>query len=247
MKNILVLVLTSVVLAVAASDAKPPVGRQELQWGEKYNSAGAKMELKETGRQRVNGRTVVSYRLYVTGLPKDGEYMLMTRLAGMQPKQAADAYLNGDGLVVSTQADPAHGVAEDPIDLRVFAGKGEPKMFGLISSDGEYKVFGEATPFPIENASGACRISAKMLSANYQSVLIQVSGLAANEAFEMDQRSEDEGGVTKAQASADGSYTSVVMPYVKGKRSGKVSFKVRANSCKVGVEFAWGEGSYQVQ
>ena len=43
---------------------------------------------------------------------------------------------------------PAQGwsgrkVAEDAINLKVVAGKGEPKRFAVISNDGEHRVFGQ--------------------------------------------------------------------------------------------------------
>jgi hypothetical protein len=36
-------------------------------------------------------------------------------LVGSDPQSVANAFINKDGLVVNVLADPAHGVAEDPI------------------------------------------------------------------------------------------------------------------------------------
>ncbi len=70
-------------------------GSQE--WGEKFNTANSKLVLRETGRSLSNGRTVVTYNLFASGLPPDAQYTLWTRLVGSEPQAAADALLNDEG------------------------------------------------------------------------------------------------------------------------------------------------------
>jgi hypothetical protein len=62
-----------------------------------------------------------------------------------------------------------------------------------------------------------------------------------------EQQSESEGGQSKAKADAQGTYNAALLPFVKGKRSGKARFVVSGKSCKIGIEFPWGEGSYKYQ
>jgi hypothetical protein len=88
-----------------------------------------------------------------------------------------DAYINQTGLVVNALADPAHNIAEDPIDLLVFAGLGEPKEFALISDDDKYRAFASVVPFPIEDSMGPCKLSATMSAPNYWGVTVVVTGL----------------------------------------------------------------------
>ena len=220
---------------------------EKFEWGEKHNSDGATLLLKETGRNRANGQTVITYNLYVAGLPKDVDYTLWTRLVGDNPQPVADAFINKDGLVVNVLADPAHNVAEDPINVRVVAGRGEPKLFALIANDGRYRVFGQVVPFPIENASGPCRISATMTGQNYSGVLVVVTGLQSKEEFQIARRSGSEAGQTKATAAEDGTYRTLVLPFVKAQSSGKLKFSVNAKACAINVEVPWGQGSYAIQ
>jgi len=58
------------------------------------------MIVKETGRTPENGQTVVTYHLFVSGLPKELEYTLWSKLPGTNPQPVADGHLNKDGLVV---------------------------------------------------------------------------------------------------------------------------------------------------
>jgi hypothetical protein len=242
MKTVIALLLCSVLSVRCFGQLK-----DSIDWGEKFNSIGATLVLKETGRARVNGQTVVTYHMFASGLPKNVDYTLWLRLVGSEPQTVADAYINKDGLVVNVLADPAHNVAEDPIDLKVFAGRGEPKRIGVISNDGRYRVFAEVVPFPIENAVGPCKISATMMVPNYAGVQITLTGLQPREPFLIHQQSGSEQAQTKVTAEADGTYRAYVLPFVKEQASGKLRFDVDAKSCSVGVELPWGKGSYVIQ
>ena len=219
----------------------------QMDWGEKFNSNGATLVVKERGRSRVNGQTVITYNLFASGLPKDVEYTLWTKLVGSKPEAVADAFINKDGLVVNMLSDPVHSVAEDPINLKVVAGRGEPKQFAVIANDGQYRVFGQIVPFPIENADGQCNISATMMGPNYSGIFIVVTGLQPKEEFQTIQQSGREGASTKATAAEDGSYRVLIFPFVKGQSSGKLRLKVSAKACAVGLEVPWGQGSYAIQ
>jgi hypothetical protein len=217
------------------------------QWGETFNSAGAKLSYKEIGRTKIQGRTVITYSLFASGLPKDQHYILCVLNVGSDPKAVTDAYLNGDGKVVNVLADPARHVAEDPINAKVFGGKGEPIQFALISDDDHLRAFAQVIPFPLEETAGPCHLSTIETGPYYSGVLIRLTGFKPDEELIIEQRSENEGGQSKGKADAQGSYNAAMLPVVKGKRSGKARFAVSGKSCKIGIEFPWGEGSYQYQ
>jgi hypothetical protein len=134
-----------------------------------------------------------------------------------------------------------------PITQPIRHKRNKPKRFALISNDGQYRVFGKVIPFPIENASGPCRISVEMLAANYSSVLVVGSGFHPKEELQIDTQSENEAGQIKAAATDTGTYQTLLFPQVKGKQSGKTRFNISAKSCRVDVEFPWGQSSYRVQ
>ena len=217
------------------------------EWGEKFNSSGARLTFKELDRTRIEEGTAVTYHMFASGLPANAEYTLWTWILGSEPEEQADAYINKDGLIVNVLADPARKIAEDPIDLIVFAGRGEPKRFALISTDGRYRVFGQVVPFPIEATAGPCHISAITFSPNYSVVDVFVEGLQPGEELQVDTQSADEGGQVKAQATGQGKYIANLLLQVLGKRSGIARFHVTAKSCQIGVEFPWGESSYKIQ
>ncbi len=125
-------------------------------WTKAANSPGSALTLKETGRNGVNGHTVVSYRLFASGLPKGQHFTLWTWNLGSAPQAVADAFINPEGLIVNRLRDATH--KEDPIDVRAFAGRGERKRFAITSDDWTLQAFAEAVPFPIEQTANGCKL-----------------------------------------------------------------------------------------
>jgi len=212
-------------------------------WTRGANSPGSALSLKETGRNRMQGRTVVSYRLFASGLPKGQHFTLWTWNLGSKPEAVADAFINQDGLIVNRLGDATQ--KEDPIDLRTFAGRGEPKRFALTSDDWNLQAFAEAVPFPIEQTSNGCKLSVETSAPDYAAVVLHGSGFQPNEALTIDLASGP--GKQRATATSEGTYTAAIFPTIKGQESGKASATVTSSKCSVGVQFPWGEGSYKIQ
>jgi hypothetical protein len=217
------------------------------QWGEQFNSPGAKLTYKETERARTPEKTVITYNLFASGLPKNSHYVLWALHVGDDPQVISDPYWNDQGKLVRVLADSEHHIAEDPIEVKVSGGKGEPTQFALISDDGQSRAFAEIVPFPMDVNQGPCHLSAVETGPYYFGMLIKLTGLQPDEELLVDRRSEGEGGQSKAKADEQGSYKANFFPRVKGENSGMAKFRVSAKSCKIGIEFPWGEGSYQYQ
>lgn len=219
----------------------------EDDWMRAKNSPNSSLTLKETGRGPYSGHTVVTYRLFASGLPKDGHYALWTRLLGGKPQSVAAAFINSDGLVVSRLADPAHNVAEDPIDVVAYAGMGEPKQFALRSLDGKLQAFASVIPFPIEQSSGGCQLTLEMGAPDYTIVFVHGFGFQPNEPLVVATVSGSEGGKSQTSSTSTGTYSLLLAPTVKGQISGKASVTVTGANCAVAIQFPWGEGSYKIQ
>jgi len=214
------------------------------EWGTKYNNPGAVLVAKETGRSLLNGQTVVAYTLFASGLPKNLDYVFWSWMAGRPPQPMSDAFLNDNGKIICRREDIQKHISEDPINLKLLGGKGELKRFALISTDDQYRAFIDIVPFPFERQSGSCHISVETMVPDYSVVILRANGFLPNEHLIIDTKSGDEGRRLTSDASQQGTYTSVMMPLVKGKRSGKARFDITSSSCKVGIEFPWGRGAY---
>ncbi len=216
-------------------------------WTRGANSPGSTLTLRETARNSVGGRTVVSYRLFGSGLPKGQHFTLWTWNLGSEPQAVADAFINPGGLIVNRLADATRKVSEDPIDIRVFAGRGEPKRFALTSDNWTLQAFAAVVPFPLEQTTHGCKLSVEMTAHDYAGVVLRGSGFQPSELVTIELASGTESGKRQVTTTPTGTYTGVIFPAVKGQKSGKASVRLTSPKCSVTLEFPWGDGSYRIQ
>jgi hypothetical protein len=216
-------------------------------WMKGANSPGSALTLKETGRDVVEGSTVVSYRMFASGLPKGQPFTLWMWTLGSEPQAVADAFINPDGLVVNRLGDVTHNVSEDPINIRMVAGRGERKRVALTSDDWALQAFAGAIPFPIEKSASGCTLSVEMTAPDYAGVVLNGSGFQPGESLTIESASGAESGKQQTAATPAGTYTAVIFPRVKGQKSGKASLTITSPRCSVAVQFPWGDGSYRIQ
>ena len=217
------------------------------EWGQKFNTPGATLTVKETHRTQMNERTVVHYDIFASGLPTATEYILWFWVIGGRPQSVARAYISSSGQLVNNPPNPQHPSGTTPIDFAALGGKGEPKRLALTSKDGQYRAFHEVVPFPIEAHDNSCTLSVVMGAPRYSIVAVQGSGFQPSEELFIETQSENEKGQGKTKVSDQGTFVAVVGPIVKGKASGNTRFTVTGEACKVSVEFPWGQDSYQYQ
>lgn len=220
------------------------LAKLQKHFGKDMNSPGVELSLKETNRSRSGDRTLVTYSLYGVGLSPDTTYTLIqVQLDGATAKVMEGVTLNskGEAICAGREGTCKGDGPNDPIDLVVFAGKGEPKRFGLISDDEAHvKGFVAVVPFPNAKSDKGCRLESIIGSPNGELTFIQGSGFEPNAELTVDGESYGEKHHDKSTAQADGSYFSALMPYVAGKKSGKTTIDVRSKNCDPKLTFEWG-------
>lgn len=204
------------------------------------------MTLKEVRRAKTPQGTAVYYHLEETGLDTGQVYTLLSTTLALSTLPALEGVtFNESGLGVCAGRDGtcAGDKPNDPIDLVLFAAKGEPKRFGVVSANGDYKAFTYVIPFPIVGEDRGCTAEAILLTAKADAVLIQARGLAPNQGVHFNGVSEGETQQSESKADEEGNYYQVVLPSVKGKSHGKAKVTLQASGCSPSVSFEWGEGT----
>jgi len=222
------------------------LAKVQKNWGSKMNSPGAAITLKETRRDRTAQGTAVYYRLSASGLDKDAVYTLFSTSLGMRttPTLAGVTFdRSGVAVCAGKQGTCSGERPNDPNDLAVYAAKGEPKRFGVVSGDNEHKAFTYVVPFPILGKDRGCTAEAILLTAKGEAVLIHGSGFAPGTDVHFVGVSEGEPQRTESKANDEGDFYQVALPYVKGKSHGKVKVTLESNACSPSLSFEWGEGT----
>jgi hypothetical protein len=220
------------------------LAKLQKHFGKDMNSPSVGLSLKETNRSRTEDRTLVTYSLFGTGLPLGTSYTLIqVQLDGTMTKVMEGVTLSAKGeAVCAGREGTCQGDApNDPVDLVVYAGKGEPKRFGLVSDDEAHlKGFVAVVPFPNARSDKGCNLESIIGSPNGELTFIQGSGFEPNEDLTIDSESYGEKHHDKSNASADGSYFLALLPYVTGKKSGKTTIEVKSKNCNPKLTFEWG-------
>jgi hypothetical protein len=259
--------LLLVAIAVAQSDrsAEPspqsarntaqdltPEQRAKIEWlsnlqrnfGKKMNSPGVELSLKETNRSRSGDRTLVTYSLYGTGFPSSATFELVqVQIDGAVNQIMEGVTLNakGEAICAGREGTCRGNGPNDPVDLVVYAGRGEPKRFGLVSNDEAHvKGFVGVVPFPNAKSDKGCRLESVIGTANGEVTYIQGSGFEPNAELTIESESYGEKHLDKNKAQSDGSFFLTLLPYVIGKKSGKTTTEVKSKNCSPKLAFEWG-------
>jgi hypothetical protein len=223
----------------------------QKNFGEKMNSPGVELSLKEINRSHAEDRTLVTYGLYAFGFPPNTILTLFqVQIDGSIIKNMEGITLNAaDRTICAGKEGTCSGNGpDDPIDLIVFAGTAEPKRFALISDDNTHlKGFVSVVPFPNVVVDNGCRLESIIGTPNGELTFVQGTGFEPNAALTMESQSYDERHHDVSKAQADGSYFAAIAPSVLGEKSGVTVLEVKSSKCNPKLTFRWGEDTYHLQ
>ncbi len=237
-------------LLVLCALALPLAAQQfdEKMWGK--NTAGVELATHEGPREHNASGTVLMYNVLGKGFPADKRYDLWFWIAGKKPQKAiAGVSFDARGvLVCSGKPGSCQGSGiDDPVNIKATAVLGEPKRFGVVSTDGRVAGFAEAVPFPIEASDKNCKLSVVRESALADVVALHASGFTPYEMLTVKTNLSPDDATHSPTASPDGTWQAMIGTKIPGQSSGVANIQVFGHGCSVAVSFAWGEGSARQQ
>jgi hypothetical protein len=239
-------------VAQPAADYLQKVSKMQMAWGAAMSTPGSTLELRETGRERVEDRTVVAYRIYGHGLPVDQTYSLVRwPLNGLPEAVLSGVTLTQDGMAVCSGAGPQFcgdsATPNDPIDLKTFGGKGEPFRIALEAEDHKHLAAASVAPFPVKAENKDCSLESILIMPNAEAILLQGSGFGPNASVEFISDSSGEKRSQKETADGTGHLKFIVLPYKEGLDDGVVTIQPTNAACQPSVTVPWGKHSYKLQ
>lgn len=215
------------------------------------NSPGAAVSFKEMSRSKDSQGTAVRYRLFASGLPKDRVYEILTTSFDLKPSVALDGVTfdrSGQAICAGTTetcGDPSE--PNDPVNLVVYAGRGEAKRYSVVSEDRQFKADGSIVPFPVTGADRGCSVEAVLLLPGGQAMLLHGTGFASHSTLHISGVSEGETKTGDVTSSEEGTFDSALLPGVKGKSKGRFQVNVQSQTCNPSVSTVWGSDTYRLQ
>lgn len=206
-------------------------------------------KIDETGSP---GKRLVTYRLYVSGVPVSKKYSLTVWRIGSEPRAVpGDVYVNGKGLLMVHKPAPGQEdsdfVGEDELHLNVQAAQGEPIRYALASSDKQLLIDGTVVPFPLEAKDQGCRLEVRLATPDADGVLISADGLPANTDVPFQLVSAGVTDTASFHADAQGHAVTMGLPFAAGLDRGLLRVTLVTQECSTAVQVPWGKKSYSLR
>jgi hypothetical protein len=229
--------------------------QRQMSWDENStngkNPDGLHFHFFKIDESGSSGKSLVTYRIYVPGVPETKKYALTVWKIGSEPRPVpGDIYVNGKGLLMVRKPNQGQEdsdfVGEDELHLSVQAALGEPIRYALASSDKQLVIAGTVVPFPLEATDRGCRLEVRLATPDADAVLISADGLPANADVPLQLVSA---GVTDAasfHADAQGHAVTTDLPFVADQDHGFLRVTVDTHECSTAVEIPWGKKSYHL-
>ncbi|MDP8981602.1 MAG: hypothetical protein M3O35_13550 [Acidobacteriota bacterium] len=225
-----------------APDAAANLVKIHNAWGPRASTPNTSLAIKEASRSG----NVIKFRLYATGLPKGGNYTIVSwpvtqkgpseNLRGVSLDESGLAICAGSSTTTCGSAEKP----DDPIDMVTQPVPGEPVRLGLIASDGSVKVFAKLVPVPLRGEDRGCVVEGVLLTPGSELVLIEGSGFPAGSEVILDSDSAGERHSPKVKADSEGRYESAILPYTQGVKSGTLRVDLKSARCSPSVQIPWG-------
>jgi hypothetical protein len=224
----------------SAAEASQALIKAHVAWKTKLSSPGASIQAKQTGRQG----SLVTYSLFVSGLPSDKVYTYMSWPVGQaKPSPVMQGVTIGKGgvLMCAGRTSEQCGDAskkDDPIDFTFNPAKGEPYRLALVSGDN--RVAFVIVPDPIFAKDKDCTLSVERLLPHFELAYFAGAGFPPNSDVSFDSESYGEKHPVKTKADNEGNIQFALTPFVSGQHKGTTTIKGVGMTCSPSIKFDWG-------
>ncbi len=220
-------------------------------------------ERKKSAEKGFEGITQIDYRFVASGFPPNKVYTVWARPQGRgKPIALETGYVaseTGEMVCSEKPMESARTVNKKVLRCKpgmklkdlpfTFIGFSRDDVFegAVISTDETVKAFAATTPFPIEARNGPCHVWVQRIDDQGLAFAVQGEGFEAGEEVASTSRSNGEVLSGKQKVEDNGALGTILLPGVKGKRSGAVTYALQGKSCQVTVEFDWGQKANKLQ
>jgi hypothetical protein len=246
-KLIIVMILSSLAAGQtqqAAEEQATRTAQATINW-EQSSSPGMKAELVLVRKSETKGNLTVTYKVKVTGAPRDRRYAFVSwPITFPNPVTVMEGLeIDQTGTVVCPPRSPdscAKNFNGAEIKLKYAPVKGEILRSALISKDQKWRIFFSTVPDPIIKKDAACSLELVRLSPGYALVLIRARGFLPGENVTLHTKSYDEVHDAGVRANAQGEFWAPLTPFVKDKNSGTTDVTTKGGKCAPALSFNWG-------
>jgi len=225
-----------------AATAVQGLVRMHEAWSEKLTTPGASIRAREIERRGA----AVQYNLYVSGLPNDRVYNVVSwPITQSGPSTIMSGVSIGkDGVVACTGrldgecSDPS-GDKDNAVDFTFDRLSGEPNRLAIVAGDQRAAVI--LIPDPISASDHGCTLNVERLMPHFEIAYFIGSGYQPDARVLFQAESNGERHMIETTADHEGSVRFVMLPLVSGHHRGTAQIKPVENRCAPFLKFEWGQ------
>lgn len=228
-----------------SSDVAVPVQallRKHEAWSTSFSSRGASVRVQEIGRDG----SVVRYNLYVSGLPDDRVYSVVSwPINQAEPTTLMEGVsLGKDGIVSCTgrlqgECNDPSGDKNTAVGFVLNSMSGEPNRLALVAGDERAAVI--VVPNPITASDRGCTLSVERLTARFEVAFFTGSGYGQDAKVVFHAKSYGEKHVVETIADHGGNIRFAMLPFVSGHQRGTTIIDTADAGCSPLLKFDWGQ------
>jgi hypothetical protein len=252
-----IVILTALALAICSGDSRTQdntdaqaaqlaqsLVKKHEAWSTKIPTPGASIQAMESAR----AGGVVSYNLYVSGLPTDKLYTVVewpvTQTGPVTGMKGVS--LGKDGLVSCTGQLPGECNDPDPspdahgtVDFTFQPVDGEPFRIAIVNGDSKAAIV--IVPNRIVSQNKGCTLEVVRLTPRFELAYFTGSGYPPNAEIIFNSESFGEKHTVKTTADSEGAIRFAMLPFVAGHSSGTTSIATAGLTCAPSMRFKWGQ------
>jgi len=231
---------------VEAADAARinQIAAATINW-DKSTTAGAKADVLLIKKDQANGRSLMQYRLKISGAPRNKLYNLIAwPIMVAQPATIMEGLAIAADGTVGCPPDSTRSCAQRfkgaELRLTYTPALGEIFRHALVSEDKQTRIFFSIIPAPMVEHDRSCSLEVLRLSPRFEEALIRGRGFIPGEQIAFHTQSYQEGHDSAPKVDPAGDFWAVLTPFVKGRTLGTMEVTVRGKSCSPNLSFQWG-------
>jgi hypothetical protein len=203
---------------------------------------GLHLELKELPRTSTSAS--LKYRLHAIGFPRGVVFNLWAEDFGRLFHLVGSAFqVDESGNVLSSKLS---GPSREGKSTQITLGPGPyPRgvawQVALVSFDNALRAFTAVIPHPIIARKGPCMVQLELVSYRGDNFVATGSGFASGDEVSTELRYAGSVIEKRAQISAEGKLPPQVLLHASTGADRRARYTVTGRSCKVAIDYAWGE------
>jgi hypothetical protein len=221
--------------------ASPVCAGHGLQIDLRRATPGLRLELIDL--PQTAGQIAKRYRLHASNYPRGVAFAIFKRNFGQPFEEVVSGFrVDGAGNLISNRILKSQRLDEMVFEPGPYP-RGAAWELGLVSADRTLLAFARTIPYPITARDGACTVQLELVSPRGSHFVATGAGFAPGDEAIIEAQYFGQSTEKRQRISSEGLLPPSVLAHQATGADRSARYAVKARSCKVVVDYEWGEAA----